>query len=97
MARPHSVDLRQRIVSAVEGGLSRRAAAARFAVTQSCAIKLMQRWADTGSVARRVKNLKRPRNQAAPLGRIAVPETVLTEYSIRATPAITTNAEHICR
>ena len=51
MARPLSLDLRKRIVRAVEGGLSRRAAAARFAVSQSCAIKLVQRWKRTGSVA----------------------------------------------
>jgi transposase len=51
MARPLSLDLRKRIVRAVEGGLSRRAAAARFAVSESCAIKLVQRWKRTGSVA----------------------------------------------
>jgi transposase len=51
MARPLSLDLRERIVRAVEGGLSRRAAAARFEVSESCAIKLWQRWQRTGSVA----------------------------------------------
>lgn len=50
MARPHSLDLRQRIVDAVEAGLSRRGAAERFAVSESSAIKLMQRWERTGSV-----------------------------------------------
>lgn len=51
MAAPLSMDLRERIVEAVEGGQSRRAAAARFAISQSCAIKLLQRWQRTGSVA----------------------------------------------
>lgn len=51
MGRPLSMDLRERIVRAVEGGRSRRAAAAQFAVSESCAIKLMQRWERTGSVA----------------------------------------------
>ena len=51
MARPHSLDLRRRIVAAVGKGLSRRAAAQRFAVSQSSAIKLVQRWERTGSVA----------------------------------------------
>jgi transposase len=51
MARPLSLDLRERIVRAVEGGLSRRAAAERFEVSESCAIKLVQRWERTGSVA----------------------------------------------
>jgi transposase len=45
------LDLRQRIVEAVEAGLSRRGAADRFAVSESSAIKLMQRWERTGSVA----------------------------------------------
>jgi putative transposase len=49
MARPLSLDLRKRIVRAVESGLSRRAA--RFAVSESCAIKLVRRWKRTGSVA----------------------------------------------
>ena len=50
MARPLSLDLRERIVAAVEGGLSRRSAASRFAVTENCAIKLVRRWQHTGSV-----------------------------------------------
>jgi putative transposase len=45
------LDLRERIVGAVEGGLSRRAAAERFTVSESCAIKLVQRRERTGSVA----------------------------------------------
>lgn len=32
MGKPYSVDLRQRVVAAIEGGLSTRQAAARFAV-----------------------------------------------------------------
>lgn len=51
MAKPYSLDLRERIVRSVESGSSRRAAAAQFAVSESCAIKLMQRWERTGSVA----------------------------------------------
>jgi transposase len=51
MARPLSLDLRERIVAAVEDGLSRRAASIRFAVSESCAIKLVRRWKQTGSVA----------------------------------------------
>jgi transposase len=51
MARPLSLDLRERIVDAVESGLSRRAAAERFRVSDSCAIKLLQRWQRTGSLA----------------------------------------------
>jgi putative transposase len=51
MGRALSLDLRERIVAAIEGGLSRRAAAARFAVSESCAIKLYRHWKRTGSAA----------------------------------------------
>jgi putative transposase len=46
-----SLDLRERIVAVVEGGSSIRAAARRFAVSPSAAIKLMQRVRATGSPA----------------------------------------------
>lgn len=51
MARPLSMDLRERVVEAVEEGSSRRSAAQRFGVSESCAIKLMQRWHETGTLA----------------------------------------------
>ena len=51
MAAPLSADLRERIVAEVEGGGSRRRAAARFAVAASSAIRLMQRVERTGSIA----------------------------------------------
>jgi len=51
MAKPYSLDLRERIVRAVEAGSSRRGAAEQFSVSESCAIKLVQRWRRTGSVA----------------------------------------------
>lgn len=51
MGKPYSVDLRERIIGFVEGGGSRRRAADRFGVSPSCAIKLMERWDQTGSAA----------------------------------------------
>ena len=51
MPAPISLDLRLRIVSAVERGSSIRQAARRFAVSPSAAIKLMQRVRATGSAA----------------------------------------------
>ena len=51
MPAPMSMDLRLRIVRAVEDGSSIRAAARRFAVSASAAIKLMQRVRATGSAA----------------------------------------------
>jgi transposase len=46
-----SQDLRKRIVGVVEAGSSARAAAERFEVSPSAAIKLMQRVRATGSTA----------------------------------------------
>ena len=52
MARPYSMDLRERVAAAVErGGMSCHAAAARFGVAVSTAVKWMQRHRRTGSVA----------------------------------------------
>jgi len=52
MARPYSMDLRERVVGAVEeGGLSRNEAAARFGIGISTAINWVRRFKDTGSVA----------------------------------------------
>ena len=51
MTRPYSMDLRERMVHAVEAGASRRATAARFGVSPSCVIKLVQRWRRAGTLA----------------------------------------------
>ena len=50
MARPYDMDLRERVVAAVEAGESRRSAARRFGVSESVAVKWLQRVARTGSV-----------------------------------------------
>ena len=51
MTQPLGHDLRKRIVAAVEAGSSCRAAAKRFGVSESAAIKLMRRYRATGSLA----------------------------------------------
>jgi len=52
MGKPYSVDLRERVVSAVERDrLSRHRAAARFGVGVSTAINWVRRFRETGSVA----------------------------------------------
>lgn len=51
MARPYSIDLRERVVSAVLAGESCRAVAARFGVAVSSVVKWSQRYRRTGSVA----------------------------------------------
>jgi transposase len=50
MTAPLSNDLRLRVVMAVEGGLSRRAAAARFDVSIASAVRWYQRFKRTGSI-----------------------------------------------
>lgn len=51
MGKSYSSDLRRRISDHVAAGNSRRDAARRFGVSASCAIKLTQRIAKTGSAA----------------------------------------------
>jgi len=51
MSKPYSEDLRERVVAAVEGGLSRRQAAEVFDVGVSSVIRWVQRFRATGSVA----------------------------------------------
>lgn len=52
MARPLSIDLRQRVVGAVvDGGLSRNQAALRFGVAVSTANNWVKRFLATGSLA----------------------------------------------
>ena len=52
MARPYSLDLRERVILAVaRDGLSRNEAARRFGVAISTAVNWLRRHRDTGSVA----------------------------------------------
>ena len=50
MTQPLSHDLRERVISVVESGLSRRSAATRFGIAASTAIKWVARWRRTGHV-----------------------------------------------
>ena len=60
MPKPYSVDLRERVVMAVEDlGLSRRQAAAHFGVSYSSAILWVKRYRETGSLKpRRIGGLQ---------------------------------------
>lgn len=60
MARAYSLDLRQRVVEAIRGGLSTRQAARRFAIGIATAGAWHRRWRATGSV--------RPGRQGQPRG-----------------------------
>ncbi len=50
MTAPLSNDLRHRVVKAIEGGLSRRAAAMKFEVSIASAVRWYQRFKRSGSV-----------------------------------------------
>jgi transposase len=49
MGKPYSIDLRERVQEDIESGQSRRAAARRYAVSPSFAVKLAERISRTGS------------------------------------------------
>ena len=60
MSKPLSVDLRERVVAAVDGGMSRRKAAERFGVSISSAIRWTAQRRRTGDVRpRRIGGDKR--------------------------------------
>ena len=50
MTKPLSNDLRHQLISAVDRGMTRRAAAARFGVAASTAVRWVHKWRQTGSV-----------------------------------------------
>ena len=50
MTRPYSSDLRDRVVHAVEAGMSRRATATKLEVGVSFVVELMRRWRQRGTV-----------------------------------------------
>ena len=53
MTKPLSNDLRARLIDAVANGMSRRAAAERFGVAASTAVKWVRGWNETGTIAPR--------------------------------------------
>jgi len=74
MGKPYSIDLRERVQAEVKGGQSRRAAARRYAVSASFAVKLADRVSRTGSAA--------PARQGRPRGggKLAPYVTTLLEW-----------------
>lgn len=50
MARAYGLDLRHRVIDAIESGQSARAAAARFSVAPSTAINWYRQWREAGSL-----------------------------------------------
>ncbi len=67
MSKPYSMDLRDRVVCAVEReGFSRRQAAVRFGVSCSAAIDWLKRYHEKGSVAPGQIGGHRPKKIAGP-------------------------------
>ena len=50
MAKPYSQDLRDRVIGAVDSGISARAASRLFGISESTGIKWGSRWRHTGSI-----------------------------------------------
>lgn len=65
MARPYSLDLRERVVGAIVRGESCRKVAATFGVSVASAVKWSQRFRATGSAAARAMGGHRPYALAA--------------------------------
>src|SRR6202171_6604289 len=82
MGKPYSIDLRERVQAEVEGGQSRRAAARRYNVSASFAVKLVDLVSRTGSA--------QPARQGRPPGggQLAPHLTALLEW-VEAEPDIT--------
>src|SRR5215467_14032342 len=82
MGKPYSIDLRERVQAAVEGRQWRRAAARRYEVSASFAVKLVERVSSTGSAE--------PARQGRPPGggKLAPYLTALLEW-VEAKPDIT--------
>lgn len=83
MAKPYSMDLRERVVSAVlEDGLSCHASATRFGVAASSAIKWVRRVRETGSAAPSRMGGYKP-NILSGLNREWLLDRVATDFTLR--------------
>lgn len=83
MARPYSIDLRERVILAVErDGLSRNAAALRFGVAISTAVNWLRRHRETGSVASGKMGGHRPRKLIG-AHRVWLLERTKTDFTLR--------------
>jgi transposase len=81
MGKSYSSDLRNRVVALVEAGHSRRAAARHFGVSESFAVKLMQRVARHGTA--------KPAQQGRPPGGRLVAFEAFLVAVVEAKPDIT--------
>lgn len=89
MTRAYGSDLRRRVVAAIEGGMSTRAAARRFSIGESTAGSWHRRWRETGSFE--------PRRQGNPGGSVLDAHKPFLLELIEMTPDISLAemAEHL--
>ena len=89
MTKPLSLDLLERGIAVIEAGASCRAAAARFGVAPSAAIKWWRLWRETGSLAPRGQGGDRRSDRIEACGAAilalveATPDITLTEIAAR--------------
>lgn len=84
MAKPYSIDLRERVVSAVERDrLSRHQAAARFGVGVSTAINWVRRFRETGRVTPGRMGGHKPKKITSEHGAWLVERTREKEFTLR--------------
>jgi len=94
MATALSVDLRSRVIAAVDDGMSRRRAAARFGVSYSSAIRWVRQARETGDLAPKPQGGARrqsiiDRHAALVMGWIdAEPDLTLPEIATRLDEAV---------
>ena len=81
MGKPYSMDLRERVVAAIEGGMSTRAAAARFSI----GIATAGAWARL----KRATGMIRPSKQGKPKGSVLDAHAEFIFGLIKQTPDIT--------
>ena len=60
MARGYSLDLRERVLTLMDEGMSRSAAARHLRIARSSAIKWIKRFKETGSIAEKLGAKKEP-------------------------------------
>ncbi len=89
MGKPYSMDLRQRVVAAIEGGLSTRQAAARFAIGIATA--------GTWARLKRATGAVRPAKQGKPKGACNRPPSQVRDFfAPRKRAGVQTSGEYVC-
>jgi transposase len=84
MGKPYSMDLRERVVAAVEaGGKSRHEAARQFGIGISTAIKWVQRFRETGSVSPGQMGGHRPKAIVGPYRAFLLERTRSGDFTLR--------------